>query len=85
MLLNTTAPGATVPSSFTQQTFYVGVQPSSIAVEVVNGDGRLDVILANPFNDSVPVLLNTQYETTITGNTATGTILRDIIFTNSFH
>jgi len=138
VLLNTTAPGATTPSFFSQQAFYVGVQPSSIAVEDVNGDGkrdllvtsaasgvlsvllnttplgsttlqfapqgyyavpsgsgsaivsdlngdgRPDVILANPLNKSVSVLANTQYETMIAGNPATGTILRDIMFANGF-
>lgn len=137
VMLNTTAPGATTPSFSTQQFFYSGLQPSSIAVADVNGDGkpdllvtdaannvlsvlsnttpvggtalqftrvdyavqsgsesaiisdlngdrRPDVILVNPLNQSASILLNTQYESSITGNPATGTILRDIIFANGF-
>ena len=60
VLLNTTAPGASIPSFAAQQTFATGSQPESVAVADVNGDGRPDLIVANQGYDSysVSVLLN---------------------------
>ncbi len=46
VLLNTTAPGATIPSFATQQTFATGIYPSSVVAADVNGDGRPDLIVA---------------------------------------
>ncbi len=57
--LNTTAPGAAVPTFAAQQTFAVGSQPISLAVADVNGDGRRDLIVANYISKTVSVLLNT--------------------------
>jgi hypothetical protein len=59
VLLNTTAPGAAVPSFATQQTFATGAAPSSLAAADVNGDGLVDLIVANAADDTVSVLLNT--------------------------
>jgi Ca2+-binding RTX toxin-like protein len=50
------SPGA----SFTaQQPFTTGAVPVSVAAADVNGDGRLDLITANPSSSNVSVLLNT--------------------------
>jgi predicted nucleotidyltransferase len=59
VLLNTTAPGATTPSFADQQTFATGSSPQSVAVGDVNGDGKLDLVVANRSSNTVSVLLNT--------------------------
>ena len=59
VLLNTTKPGATTLSFATQQTFATGGIPNSVTVADVNGDGRLDVLLANYSSNTVSVMLNT--------------------------
>ena len=61
VLLNTTAPGATTPSFATQQTFATGVDPISVTVADINGDGLPDLIVANQnfYDSTVSVLLNT--------------------------
>ncbi len=58
VLLNTAAPGATTPSFTTQQTFPLAGNASAIAVADMNGDGRLDLLVANGAA-TVSVLLNT--------------------------
>ena len=59
VLLNTTGAGATTPSFATQETFATGSQPISVAVADVNGDGQLDLAVANQSSNTVSVLLNT--------------------------
>jgi hypothetical protein len=58
VLLNTTAPGATVPSFASQQVFGVGTYPASVAMADVNGDGRSDIIVANYIDSTLSVLMN---------------------------
>ncbi len=71
VLLNTTAPGAATPSFATQQTFAVGGGPISVTAAEVNGDGRPDLIVANEFDNTVSVLLNTTATGAITPSFAT--------------
>jgi hypothetical protein len=61
VLLNTTVPGATVPTFATQQTFATGGGPSSVAMTDINGDGEPDLVVADNAAgaNSVSVLLNT--------------------------
>ena len=59
VLLNTTAPGAATPSFAAQQDFATGFGPKSVAAGDVNGDGKLDLVVANFSANTVSVLLNT--------------------------
>jgi hypothetical protein len=59
VLLNTTAPGSTVPSFAAEQTFATGHEPQSVAIADVNGDGSPDLVVANGGSNTVSVLLNT--------------------------
>jgi len=84
VLLNTTAPGASTPSFATQQTFATGTDPVAVTAADVNGDGKPDLIVANFIDNTVSVLLNTQYQALFAGSPATGTIVHDYIFANGF-
>jgi hypothetical protein len=58
ILLSTTNPGDTNPTFRAQGQFSVGINPYSIALADLNGDGRLDVVAGNLADESVSVLLN---------------------------
>jgi len=59
VLLNTTAPGAATPTFATQQTFATGLNPKAVSIADINGDGLLDIIVANAGDNTVSVLFNT--------------------------
>src|SRR5207245_2226375 len=59
VLLNTTAPGAAMPSFAAKQDFPTGTTPFSVTVGDVNLDGKLDLAVANSNSNTVSVLLNT--------------------------
>jgi hypothetical protein len=59
VLVNTTATNATTPSFSAEQTFATGLLPLSVTAADVNGDGKLDLIVANLSGSTVSVLLNT--------------------------
>ena len=60
VLLNATAPGASTPSFRPQQAFEAGASPQAAVAADLNGDGKLDLIVTNMFDNTVSVLLNTQ-------------------------
>ncbi|MCY2967201.1 MAG: FG-GAP-like repeat-containing protein, partial [Planctomycetota bacterium] len=57
--LNTTTPGATVPTFATRSLFATDLNPRNVAVGDINGDGRPDLVTANYHSTTVSVLLNT--------------------------
>ena len=59
VLLNTTAPGAALPSFAPKVDFSVGANPRFVAVGDLNGDGRPDLVVSNRDSDTVSVLMNT--------------------------
>ena len=60
VLLNTTAaPTASAPSFAAQKSFTTGNLPPSVTAADVNGDGKLDLVVANTGSNTVSVLLNT--------------------------
>jgi len=59
VLLNTTAPGASSASFTAAQDFATGAGPNSVCAADINGDGKPDLVVANPTNNNVSVLLNT--------------------------
>jgi hypothetical protein len=61
VFLNTTAPGATVPTFAARLDFATGTAPHSVAFGDLNGDGRPDLAVANSgftSGTTVSVLLN---------------------------
>ena len=58
VLLNTTAPGAATPS-FSAKQDPTDFNPTSITVSDLNGDGKLDLAIANSNSNNVSVLVNT--------------------------
>ena len=58
VLLNTTAPGAAVPTFFSKKTFPVGGNPDSVTVGDLNGDGKPDMVVTNSGANTVTVFLN---------------------------
>ena len=59
VLMNTTAPGAAVPSFAPAVDFAAGNQPRPVALGDLNGDGRLDLVVGDEGTETVSVLINT--------------------------
>jgi hypothetical protein len=59
VLLNTTPPGAAIPSFATYQHFATGAGTGSVTAADINGDGKPDLILANFGDNTASVLFNT--------------------------
>ena len=58
VLLNTTPPGALIPSFAPQVTFTTGTRPEGVAVGDFNGDSKADLAVVNQLSHTVSVLLN---------------------------
>jgi trimeric autotransporter adhesin len=80
VLINITAPGAATPSFTAQQTFATGAYPRSVAAADVNGDGTLDLVVANSNFNTLSVLLNT----TAPGSTTPSFARQKILATGAF-
>jgi hypothetical protein len=59
VLLNATTTGATTPSFVATVDFPTAVQPTSVAIGDLNGDGKPDLAVAGGMSTTVSVLLNT--------------------------
>jgi hypothetical protein len=59
VLLNTTAIGATTASFAAKATFTTGLQPISVVIGDLDGDGKRDLAVANENANSISVLVNT--------------------------
>lgn len=57
--INTTSPGAAVPSFGPTTNFSSGEEPNSITASDLNGDGRSDILVANTDSDDVSILFST--------------------------
>ncbi|MCY2966934.1 MAG: FG-GAP-like repeat-containing protein, partial [Planctomycetota bacterium] len=59
VFLNTMTPGASVAAFSAKTDFATGTKPVSIAIGDMNGDGKADLAIANGFESSASVLMNT--------------------------
>jgi hypothetical protein len=59
VFFNTTTPGASTPTFSSKTDFTSGTNPSTVAIRDLNGDGLLDLAVANYGSNSVSVLINT--------------------------
>jgi hypothetical protein len=76
ILLNTTATNATSPTFVPKVNFTTGNKPRSVSIGDFNGDGKLDLAVANYGSDTASIFLNT----TATG-AATPTFATKVDFT----
>jgi hypothetical protein len=83
LLTNTTTAGSSSPA-FEALAVTTGAGPYTNTAADVNGDGRPDLISVGRDDDTVSILLNTQYRALAGDNSGTGTILGDRIFANGF-
>jgi FG-GAP-like repeat/FG-GAP repeat/Secretion system C-terminal sorting domain len=79
VLFNTTTPGATTPTFSAKTDFTAGINPRSSSIGDLNGDGKLDLAVANFSSNNVSVYLNTT-----TPGAATPTFTAKTDFTAGF-
>ena len=72
------------PSFATQQTFAAGTYPYSVTAADLNGDGKLDLIVANDGGNTVSVLLNTTAPGATTPSFATHLSATKLLFGNVY-
>jgi hypothetical protein len=58
VLLNSTPPGAAMPTFAAPASYFVDGRPDSVELADINSDGRLDLVLSNPMINQVLVLIN---------------------------
>ena len=59
VFFNTTTTGSATPTFSAKTDFTTGTNPSSVAIRDLNGDGKIDLAVANYGANSVSILLNT--------------------------
>ncbi|MEG4329333.1 FG-GAP-like repeat-containing protein [Microcoleus sp. herbarium5] len=59
ILLNTTATGAATPTFAPQVPFATGTRPRFLCIGDINGDGKPDLAVANLYDNTASILLNT--------------------------
>jgi hypothetical protein len=59
VLLNTTPPGGSIITFTPQFAFTAGLNPRTVTTADINGDGRMDLIVANNGDSTISVRLNT--------------------------
>jgi hypothetical protein len=62
----------------------VPTYPQGLVAADFNGDGRPDILFAEPLNRDVGIFVSAQYRASLSKASATGTIVNEIIFTNGF-
>ena len=72
LLINNTSPGATTPTFAAKQDFSAGSIPGGLAVRDLNGDGKLDFVVANGGTTGVTVVMHAT--SLISDSQAMGTI-----------
>ncbi len=75
LLMNTTTLGTTTAAFATRQDFTAGTSPSGLAVRDLNGDGKLDFVLANGGTAGVSVVMHVT--ALLADSQGVGTILND--------
>ncbi|MBS1492628.1 MAG: T9SS type A sorting domain-containing protein [Bacteroidetes bacterium] len=59
VFLNTTTPGASTPTMSAKTDFATGTNPYSVVLKDMNGDGKLDIVVANQLANTIGVFINT--------------------------
>ena len=59
VFINTTTPGASTPTFTAKTDFTAGTNPASVSISDFNGDGKLDMAVANYGSNTVSVFFNT--------------------------
>jgi len=84
IVLNTTPIGADTFSLLPIQSVFTAIGPRALTTADLNGDGRIDLAVADAGDNTAAGILNTQFQRVVTGSPATGTIVRDYLFGTGF-